>query len=296
MNGATVAEPRTGRKSWWPRFLSTLGSLWKSRISRAGLIIIFAIITLVIIGPSVVTYSPYAFSTSIDRPPSLAHPFGTDWLGHDLFSQVVWGARISLVVAVVAALLSTLIGTFAGVFAGYYGKLESPLSGATDIIMALPAFPFLILLGMLLTPTNLLITLIVVLVLWAPVSRTIWPQVGSIKKRTYVDAAKTSGFGDLGVTLRVIMPEIAPISMAYFVINTATAIVIVTGLEFIGVGNVDVVTWGSILYWAQQYAFTSGAWWWILAPGLIISLFAMGLALIGYAVEELFNPRLRTRI
>ena len=287
---------RTGRKSWWPKVSSSLHLLLKSRISRAGLVLIVALLALVINGPFVVTYSPYAFSSAIDKPPSPAHLFGTDWEGHDLFSQVVWGARDSLVVAVVASLVSTLIGTFAGVFAGYFGKLEGPLSGTTDIILALPAFPLLILLGTLFGPTDLLITLLVALVLWAPVSRTIWPQVASIKKHTYVDAAKTSGFGDLRITLRVLTPEIAPISMAYFVINTATAIVIVTGLEFLGVGNVDVVTWGSILYWAQQYAFTSGAWWWILAPGLIISLFAMGLALIGYAVEEIFNPRLRIRV
>ena len=276
-----------------PRLWPTLRYLMAPTTSRAGITIIAAI-TLTIVAGSAVAGSPYATSASINSPPSLAHIFGTDYLGRDVFSQVVYGSYVSLFVAIVASIASVLLGSIIGMFAGYYSKAEGPLSGLGDVIMAFPTLPFLILLGLLFSPTSLLIAVLLAVVLWPAVSRSIRAQVASIKRRPYVDAAKASGYSDLQIIFSVISPEIAPISMAYFVINTSSAIVIVTALEFLGVGNVNTVTWGSILYWAQQYAFFSGDWWWIVAPGIIISLLAVGLALIGFAVEEITNPRLRS--
>lgn len=274
--------------------LSKFKYVLKPRASRAGIIMVLAIVLLLAVGPFVIRYSPYAISPSINSAPSLSHPFGTDYRGRDIFSQVVWGAQVSLLVAVIASIGSVILGTFAGIVSGYSEKLESPVSGLSDMVLALPALPFLILLGLLFQPTDALITSILIIVLWAPLSRAIRAQVSSIKKLRYVDAARISGYSSFGIVFRIILPEIIPISMAYVVINTASSIIIVTALEFLGVGNVDIVSWGSILYWAQQFGFYAGDWWWILAPGLVISFFATGLALIGYAVEELSNPRLRS--
>lgn len=281
------------RRGTVSKLWKTLAYMTKPRASRAGLAIIGAIVVMIVAGPYIVRYSPYAISSAVNAPPSLAHPFGTDYRGADVFSQVVYGAYDSLFVAVIASLGSVLLGSVVGMFAGYFRSLEGALSGVGDVIMALPTLPFLVLLGLLFLATDFFLASLLILVLWPPVSRSIRAEVASIKKLPYVDAAKVSGYSDLRIIFRVIFPQIGPISMAYFVLNTSIAVILVTALEFLGVGNVTVVTWGSILFWAQQYAFFAGDWWWILAPGLIISLFATGLALVGYAVEEVTNPRLR---
>lgn len=265
----------------------------KSRTSEAGLIIIAAIIVMIAIGPFVIRVSPYQVSSLVNHAPTLQHPFGTDYRGRDVFSQVVWGARQSLFVSVLAGLGAVALGTLVGIFAGYFSKLDGFLLGVSDTVMAFPILPFLILLGLLFRPTDLFIASLLILVLWPPVTRSIRAQVSSIKSRPYVDASRLSGLGDVRIVTKIVLPDILPISMAYLVLNISISIVLVTALEFIGVGNVDIVTWGSILYWAQQFAFYAHDWWWVLAPGLIISLFTIGLALIGFAVEEIVNPRLR---
>lgn len=194
---------------------------------------------------------------------------------------------------ILGALGSVLIGTFVGVFAGYFEKLDGLLSGATDATMAFPALPLMILVGALFVATDQLLVFLLALVLWPPVARSIRVQTSSIKKLAYVDTAKLSGMKGWQIVTRVIIPKISPISVAYFILNVSTGLILVTAIEFLGVGNPTVVSWGSMLYWAQQFAFYSGDWWWILAPGLSISIIATSFALIGFSFEEITNPRLK---
>src|SRR4029077_15821421 len=123
--------------------------------------------------------------------------------------------------------------------------------------------------------------------------RAVRAQVLSVKKLAFVDSAKTSGLNDRQVIFKVIFFEVAPLAIAYFVSALALNIVLVTSLQFIGMGNALEVTWGSILYWAQQYGFNSGDWWWIVPPGLVITLTTAGFGLLGFSLEEIANPRLR---
>jgi peptide/nickel transport system permease protein len=143
--------------------------------------------------------------------------------------------------------------------------------------------------------TDTLIIVILIVVLWPAIGRAIRSQVLSVKERPYVESGKLSGMSDFEIIRRVIIPEVAPIAIAYFVLTVAAAIVLVTALEFLGVGNPNIVSWGSMLYWAQNFAFYRGDWWWILAPGISVTLVATGFALIGFSVEEVMNPRLRVR-
>jgi peptide/nickel transport system permease protein len=250
-------------------------------------------LALVLIGPFVIRYMPSDIAGPQNSPPSLDHPFGTDYLGHDLLSQVVYGAYPSLLVGVVAALAASVLGFVVGALAGYYGKAEIVLAGSSDIVMSFPALPLLILVGTLFIVTNQLIISALVLVLWAPAARAIRAQVASVKKMPYVDAARVSGLKDREILWSVIVPKVASIGMAYFVFLVSVSIVLVTALEFLGIGNPDVISWGSILFFAQQYGFYQGDWWWVLAPGLAITIVATGFALIGFSFEEIFNPRLR---
>jgi peptide/nickel transport system permease protein len=267
---------------------------FRTRSAKVGWVLILSILILVLVGPFFEPYSPTATTGANDSPPSLAHPFGTDYLGHDLLSQVIYGAYPSLLVGLVAALGATLFGFVVGVLGGYYKKLEWVLSASTDAILSIPSLPLLILIGIIFVVTNQLIIGGLMLVLWAPAARAVRSQVASIKKLPYVDAARTSGFSDWRIIWQVIVPKVGSIAMAYFVLLVSVSIVLATALEFIGVGNPQIVSWGSILFFAQQYGFFSGDWWWVLAPGLAITVVATGFALVGFSFEEILNPRLRT--
>jgi len=265
-----------------------------SLAAKVGSGIVLAIFVLVLVGPFFIPYGPYDTSSVIDSPPTLAHPFGTDYLGHDIMSQIAWGGDSSLLVGIASALGAALLGLLVGVVSGYYDRLQPLLDGGADIILTFPSLPLLILFGSMFPVTDLLITGILVFVLWPPISRSIRAQVMSVKSRPYIESAKVSGMTNREILTRLVIPEVGPIAIAYFVLTVAAAVVIVTVLQFLGVGNPDIVSWGSILYWSQQFAFYRGDWWWILAPGLIITLLALGFALIGFSVEEIMNPRLRT--
>jgi peptide/nickel transport system permease protein len=266
---------------------------FSKKSSKVGAGIIIAILLLIFVGPFAIPYSPYAQFIP-NHAPSLAHPFGTDSFGHDMLSQIVWGAYPSLVVALIAAFGSVAIGFVFGVFSGYYAKLDGPLSGTTDIVLTLPLLPVMVLIASLFIASNALIAAMLILFLWPPVSRAVRAQVLAVKHFPYVETARISGLSNLKIVRRVIVPEVGSIAIAYMILNLSIGIVLVTALEFLGVGNPNIVSWGSILYWAQNNAFLAGDWWWIVEPGLMISLIATGLALIGFSLEEIMNPRLRS--
>lgn len=263
-----------------------------NRRAKIGIVILAAIAVSIGIG-LFSAYSPYDISSNPNLPPSLAHPFGTDFLGHDLYSQVAWGSIPSLFIALVASVGAVVIGMVSGVFAGYFGRLEASLGGMADIIMIIPPLPLLIVIGTMYVPSDLLIASLLILVMWPLVNRAIRNQVRTTKTLEYVEAAKVSGLGDLEIIWKVVIPEVFPIAFAYFILDLSTAILMTTALEFLAVGNPNIVSWGSIIYWAEAYAFSSGAWWWILFPGLYIALVSTSFALISFSVEETLNPRLR---
>jgi ABC-type dipeptide/oligopeptide/nickel transport system permease subunit len=199
-----------------------------------------------------------------------------------------------MLVGTAAALGAVLLGLLVGVMAGYYDRLEGILTSTADIVMTFPALSLMLLIGSLYAFSDELAILILILVLWPLAARSIRSQTLTVKKRGYVDAAKMSGMGGLRIIWKIIIPSVAALTFAYFVLNVAGGIILITALEFLGVGNPNNVSWGSMLYWAQQFAFYYGDWWWILAPGLSISVIAMAFALIGFSIEEVTNPRLAT--
>jgi peptide/nickel transport system permease protein len=283
----------TNRPRFLWRLLHQAMRLFSKKAPKAGLILLLCIAITLSASSAVENYSAYEATGTATAPPSPSHIFGTDFLGRDIYAEIVAGSGPSLFVAIAAAFGSVIIGLFVGVFAGYFPKLYSPVGGLGDLIMTFPMLPLLILLGSLFVPNNYLIAGLLTLVMWPLVARAIRAQVLAIKKMAFVDAARTSGVKDVQIVFKIIMPEVLSIAVAYFVINVSLALVLTTALEFLGVGNPDVITWGSILYWAQQFGFISGAWWWIIVPGGFITLTAIGFALIGFSLEEIFNPRLR---
>lgn len=258
-----------------------------------GLGIIIVILIFMFMGPFFVHYPPLARSGAPNSPPSFTHPFGTDYAGHDLASQVIHGAYPTLLVGLAGASGATVIGFLAGLLGGYYGKLQGPVYGITDIILSIPGLILLLIIGSMFMFSNALIAGGLVLILWPNIARAIRPQINSLKKMAYVEATRTSGMNDSDILWRIVAPAVGPIAFAYFVFNVSIAVVIVTAMEYLGVGNTAQVSWGTILYFAQNYGFFAGDWWWVLAPGILIALTSTAFALIGFSVEEIMNPRLR---
>jgi peptide/nickel transport system permease protein len=275
------------------RTFEVLRRVFRSKQSKVGGGILLAIALMIAVGSVVEPYSPNAFTSNINAAPTLAHPFGTDYIGHDLLSQVIFGAFPSLVVSLAAAIGTSIIGLLAGILAGYYGKLDLVIGGGGDVVLSFPALALLIMVGLILPFSNVLLVTMLILVLWPTVSRSVRPQVIALKQLPYVEASRMAGASDFRIIMKVIMPAVGAIGFAYFIINSSLALIFTTILELLGIGNPSAVTWGSILYWAQNYAYTLGDWWWIFFPGAIITLVVVALALLGFSAEEIFDPRLR---
>jgi peptide/nickel transport system permease protein len=227
-------------------------------------------------------------------PPSLAHPVGTNNWGQDLLSQIVWGARISLLVGIVAAFSTTFIGTLVGLVAGYYGGwLDEVLMRLTDTVLIIPALPLMITLAAYLGPSVWTVIFVIVIASWPLIARTIRSQVLSLKERPYVDAARATGMSSLQILYAVIFPNVLPLVVANGVLAVSGSIVAEAGLDFIGLGDPNLISWGTMLFWAQRLAFFYGAWWWFLIPGLVVALLGSAFVFMGFAVEVRANPRLR---
>lgn len=294
METQTMSKPLdTGQVTLLGRAWRVFSILLHRPSSLIGIGTLAAILIFVIAGQLLTPYPPTLTSSSLNAPPSSAHLFGTDYLGKDVFSQVVFGAFPTFGVSLAAAFISVGIGFFVGVFSGYYNRLEGLLGGTTDVFLTFPILPIVILVGELFIATDVLIAVLLGILLWPPLSRAVRTQVASLKQRPYVEAAKTSGVRDLRIVWAIMVPQVFFLAVAYLVINLSISTVIVTAVEFLGVGNPNAVNLGTILYWAQQYAFLPGDWWWFVAPGALIAAFAVALSLIGFAMEEVLNPRLR---
>ncbi len=242
--------------------------------------------------------SPYDPTERVGRPfeaPSASHRLGTNDIGQDILSELIFGTRISLTVGVAAALVAIFIGTTVGLLAGYYQKLGAFLMRGVDIVLVLPFLPLLILLAAYLGRSLFNTVLIIGLLIWAGTARVIRSQVLTIARQDYVLAAKAVGASDAHILIRHIMPQVLLLSVGQFVQATSGAILLEAALSFLGLGDALQKSWGTVLYWAQvRGAFLTPAWlWWVLPPGVLIAVAALGFALVGFSLEQTIDPRLR---
>jgi peptide/nickel transport system permease protein len=236
--------------------------------------------------------SPYDQSFELYQGPNLQHPFGTDNLGRDVFSGVVWGTRVSLAFGVVVALISAVIGLFLGAISGYVGgRLDDVTSRLFEIIIAVPGL-FVIILVVTLFGANLSTTMLVVgMWIWPSNARIMRAQVLSGKQRDYVTAAVLIGASHPRVLLRHVIPNSMPPLIANSTLQIGFAISLEAGLAFIGLGDPNVFSWGQMLN-AAQARFAS-AWWMAIFPGLAISLLVLAFNLMGDAGARILNPQMR---
>jgi ABC-type dipeptide/oligopeptide/nickel transport system permease subunit len=224
--------------------------------------------------------------------------FGTDDQGHDIFTQLVYGSRLSLEVGLIATGIGIGLGLLVGLMAGYLGKVvDEILMRFTDMLLVIPGLPLLIVLVATVGPNLLYIILYLGFFGWMGFARVVRSQVLSLRERPFIEAAKASGAGTGYITVRHIFPNIVSLTYVSLALSVPAAIVSEAALSFLGLGDPTVVTWGSMLGNAEASGGTASslAWWWILPPGFAIALISLSFILLGYAMDELFNPRLRRR-
>jgi peptide/nickel transport system permease protein len=275
----------------------------KNPMGMAGLIILTFFVLIAIFAPIIVSscgLDPTCPSTGAQLdPPSLHFPFwmGTDDLGRPVLTLTIYGTRISLLVGLVSTLMTVFLGTSIGLVAGYYGGWrEAVLMRLTDWFLVIPFLPLAIVLATLLGASLFTIIFVIGVTSWPSTARIIRAQVLSLKTRPYVERARALGAGDWHLVTRHVLPNVGPLVFANTVLIVAVAILSESTLSFLGLGDPLHTSWGTIL----DNAFGAGApfagnWWWILPPGLAIVFVVLAFTMVGYALDEILNPKLRAR-
>ncbi|WP_353081877.1 ABC transporter permease [Tessaracoccus lapidicaptus] len=261
----------------------------------AGLVIlaIFAIVAL--LAPILAPGDPMLIQGFGAEPPSAEHPFGTTAKGQDVLALQIWGARSSLLVGFVVGIAATLVGLLVGLASAYFGRaVDNVLSLVTNVFLLLPGLPLLVILAAFLPPGLGTVILVLVITGWAGSARVLRSQALSIRGKDFVAAAQVSGERGMRIMFREILPNMASIVMSTLLACVIFGIGAQAGLEFLGLGDISTVSWGTNLYWAgNDGALLTGAWWVFVPPGASIALIAFALALVNYGVDEITNPRLR---
>lgn len=279
-----------------------LVSFWgvysENTMGLVGLVILLFFALMALIGPYFVTYtSAIEGIEKVLQPPGAAHWLGTDDLGKDVLAGVVIGSRISLLVGLAATVISMVIGAIIGIAAGYYGKTaDTLLMRFTDIFLVIPWLPLMLIMAALMGPSLGNIIFVIGITGWAGTARIIRSQTLSIKERPYVERARAIGSGDMHIMLHHILPNVFPLIFANTILVAAVAILSETTLSFLGMGDPTRLSWGMMLHFAfEMGAVSFGAWWWLIPPGVCVVLVVLGFTFVGYALDEVLNPKLRRR-
>ena len=281
--------------------------LLRNKKGFAGFIIVLFYIFIGTAGPLIVPYpktymfKPYIRPTLLQWPPSFAHPLGTDYFGADIWGEIVWGSRTVLEIAFIAGFITTLIGIAMGMISGFLGGIvDSILEGTTEVMMTIPGLPLLIVLATLIrTAQPWAIGLILSVNAWTGLAMSVRSQVLSLKQIEFVEAAKALGLSTSHIVFREIMPNIMSFIAVNFVFATIGAIYGSVGLYFLGLLPFTSFNWGVMLNMAYSQAGAYMSWstmHYIMAPIIAIIGLQAGLLFFSYAIDEIFNPRLRTEI
>ncbi|RMF78518.1 MAG: ABC transporter permease [Chloroflexi bacterium] len=300
ITGITDAKVLSGG-SLLTNFLRTNAEVFKrDRLALTGLIILVFFALIAIFAPVIAPRGPFevieadGFWLSNEKP-STDYLLGTTNLGRDIFSQLIYGSRVALLVGFSAALAVAVIGTIVGLIAGFYGGwVDTILMRLADVAFGIPFLPFIIVLVAFLTPSIWIIVLAMAMLLWRDTSRVIRSQVLVVKEQAFVSAGKVSGASNLRIIFLYIAPSILPLSALYGSLAIGWAILTEASVSFLGFSDPDVVSWGFMLQDAfNSQALSRGAYYWIIPPGLAIMLTVMSGFFISRGYEEVLFPRLR---
>lgn len=283
IRGIDLEIPR-GIRLFWNRFR-------QDKKAVLGLIIIIFAFFIGVFAPYISPHDPYKMSNTKFRPPSSEFPMGTDNLGRDVLSRIIWGTRVSLMFGFGVGMLSLLLGIFLGAIPGYYGGwVDSVFSRVFEFFMLLPEL-FLIILMVSLFGNNIFNTMLVVAItIWPSNARITRAQTLSLKNRVFVKAAKASGASDLRILFTHILPNGVYPVIVNSTLQMGRAIITEAGLSFLGLGDINYISWGQTLFVAQKQLFT---WWLALFPGVAIAIIVLAFNFVGGGLNYALNPRLR---
>jgi peptide/nickel transport system permease protein len=271
-------------------------AILSNRKAAAGAILLAICLFMALFPGLIAPGDPNAETFVPGQGPSAANWLGTTSYGQDIFAQFIWGARASMIIAVVAGLLSTVLSALIGVAAGYLGGFaDGLLSLVTDVFLVIPAFPLVVAIAAYSkSGGNGLIIAVLVITGWSYGARQLRAQVLSLRHREFLTAARLRGERSWRIIVSEILPNMTSLVVANFLGASVYAILTAAGLQFIGLGNVNVDSWGTMLYWAQNNeALQAGIPLWAIAPGLGIAVLGGAFALLNYAFDEISNPVLR---
>ncbi|GEL47698.1 hypothetical protein CHO01_28140 [Cellulomonas hominis] len=274
-----------------------LRQVLRNRKAASGLTVLALFAAIALLAPVLAPGDPALISAIPSQPPSAEHLLGTTAKGQDVLALTMWGARSSLAIGFLVGTAATLLGMLVGVASAYFGRaVDDSLSVVTNIFLLLPSLPLLVVLAAFLPPGPGTVVLVLIITGWAGSARVLRSQALSIRAKDFVAAAVVTGERPLRIMFREIVPNMASIVMSTFLACVIGAIGAQAGLEFLGLGDVSVVSWGTNLYWASNDgALMTGAWWAFVPSGACIAVVAFALAMVNYAVDEVTNPRLRGR-
>ena len=271
-------------------------TIWSNRKARIGVVILGVFLLTAIFAPLLAPYDGSANGFARSANGSSAHWFGTTAAGEDVLSQLIYGARVSVLVGFVAGLFSTIIAVLIGLSWGYVrGFAADVINFIVNLFLVVPALPLMIVIAAYLQNGGIgMIILVVVITGWAWGARVLRSQTQSLRSRDFITAAIFSGEGSFRIVFREILPNMTSLIVGSFFGAATSAILAEAGLEFLGLGDSSTVSWGTMLFWAQNSnALLTGQWVLLFAPGLCIALLATSLTLINFGVDGLSNPRLR---
>ncbi len=289
----------------WQRRRRALAAAWadyrRSVPGMIGLVLLLAIIGMALAAPLLADHAGLSADNSLKNPtwapPSEFAPLGTDNLGRSVWTQFVWGARISLLVGLSATLIAILIGSLVGIVAGFFGSWPGAiLMRLTEWFLVIPFLPLAIVLAAVLGPSVWNIILVIGITSWPSTARVVRAQVLSLKERLYIERSRALGASNRHLMNRHVLPNVSPLILANLTLTVPVAILSETTLSFLGLGDPTRASWGKMLDDAfAAGALSRNAWWYYLPPGLGIMAVVLAFVLIGQALEEILDPRLRER-
>ncbi|MGW1028121.1 ABC transporter permease [Streptomyces sp. NPDC002577] len=287
------ASGSSGGPAAWAR--GAWRTVRRSRRLTVGFAIITVFVLVAIFGPFL-TGNPDAFSQELSQAPSGAHWLGTTQTGQDVFAQLIASTRGSLVIGTAAALLATAVSIVIGIGGGFLGGwADELLSLISNVFLVIPGLPLVIVIASYVKGSSSLATIgVIALTSWAASARVLRAQTLSLRSRDYVQAARLYGERRWRIVLVEILPNEVAIIVSQFIFAVIFAILTQAGLAFLGLDDPSAMTWGNMLYFAQNAeALAGGSWWWFVPPGLCIAVFGAALSLISFGLDEVLDPRLR---
>ncbi|MGY3062288.1 peptide/nickel transport system permease protein [Streptomyces sp. TE3672] len=274
-----------------------LRSLLANRKALFGAVVLVVFVLLALLAPLIAPGDPSKINSLGASAPSGSHLLGTTAKGQDVLALTLWGARSSLLVGFCVGLAATALAVLVGMACAYFGRIvDDVLSLVTNIFLLVPGVPLLVILAAFMPPGTATVVLVLVVTGWAGSARVLRAQAKSIRGKDFVAASVVTGERAIRIMFREILPNMASVVMTTLLGCVIFGIGAQAGLEFLGLGDASVVSWGTNLYWAgNDGALMTGAWWVFVPSGLCIALVAFALAMVNYAVDEITNPRLRAR-